>query len=58
MDHKAIIENIIDHNSDRLNEWEPSFIQSVYEWHVLNDKPLSSKQESIIIKINRKLMRY
>lgn len=51
--YKQIIENIIN-KQELLNDWEFDFISNVNDWHVLQEKPISEKQQEIILKINRK----
>ena len=54
--YKRIIGNIVNLWQDKLSFWELEFISSVFEWHIMNEKPLSKKQKEIIIKINRRIM--
>lgn len=54
LNYKNIVENIISHAQDKLSDWELEFISNVYDWHVLKDRPLSEKQQEIVLKINRK----
>jgi hypothetical protein len=56
LNYGAIIERIVNTAQERLTDWELDFISSVYEWHILNGKKLSEKQQEMIIKINRRLM--
>lgn len=55
--YKSILENIKEVHSEKINEWESMFIESVYEYHVENGHKLSSRQKEIILKINSKCMK-
>lgn len=54
--YKAIIERIVNHHQEKLDDWELEFIASVYDSHVMGDRMLSEKQKEIILKINRELL--
>ena len=55
MNHGAMIETIVDQYQEYLNDWELEFIAKVYQWHVLDNKPLSKRQKDVIVKINGKM---
>ena len=55
-DYVSILKRIVKQYQEHLTEWELEFISSVYEWHVILERNISSEQKKIILKINAKML--
>ena len=56
IDYNAIIVRMVNTYQEQLTDWELEFISSVYEWSILNSRPLTEKQKAVVLKINAKML--
>jgi len=52
MNYEAIVERLVDLNSDDFNDWESEFIHDL--WYNRNFNDLSDRQKQKILEINNK----
>lgn len=52
--YKGIIENVVELASNKLNEWENDFIESIQ----IQIYPLTENQKKIILKIQDKYLKH
>ena len=59
LNHRKILNNIIELASDKLNDWESGFCESITEYFNRHpDTELTKKQEICLLKIQDKYLKY
>lgn len=54
--YKAILERLIGVHQENMSMKTLEFVSSIYQWYIIDEKPLTDNQKSVILKINRDIL--
>ena len=57
LNHRRILNNIVELASDRLNDWESSFIENLQNYLDNDFSEITGKQEKCLLKIQNKYLK-